>query len=203
MTMPDSAAAAPPVDAMAYREAMSRLASSVHLITTDGPGGRAGFTASAVCSVSDTPPTLLVCINRASSAYAALTRNGVLCVNTLGEGHQALATRFGGRTPMDERFADGAWRRLRSGAPALADALVSFDCRLVGRHDVGTHDVLFCAVEAVAAAGEAEPLLYSERRYRTLPRVPRLGSAPSEPAKPSRALGARPVDAPMPALRSA
>ncbi|NIJ60272.1 flavin reductase (DIM6/NTAB) family NADH-FMN oxidoreductase RutF [Pseudochelatococcus lubricantis] len=30
-----------------------------------------GFTASAVCSVSDTPATLLVCINRASSSFPA------------------------------------------------------------------------------------------------------------------------------------
>ena len=199
----ESESAAVPVDAAAYREAMSRLASAVHLITTDGPGGRAGFTASAVCSVSDAPPTLLVCINRASSAYAALTQNGTLCVNTLGEGHETVASLFGGRTPVDERFAAGTWRRLPSGAPALTDALVSFDCRIVGRHAVGSHDVLYCAVEAVAASGQADALLYSERRYRTLPRAPRSGSAPAEPARAASALGARPAEGPALALRSA
>ena len=52
------------VEKQAYREAMARLGAAVNVITTDGPGGRAGFTASAVCSVTDTPPTLLVCANR-------------------------------------------------------------------------------------------------------------------------------------------
>ncbi|MEH3119967.1 MAG: pyrimidine utilization flavin reductase protein F [Methylorubrum populi] len=195
MTESESAA---PVDATAYRAAMSRLASAVHLITTDGPGGRAGFTASAVCSVSDAPPTLLVCVNRTASAYAALSRNDSLCVSTLGAGHEALASRFGGRTPMDERFAAGTWRSLRNGAPALADALVSFDCRIVGRHAVGTHDVLYCAVEALAAMGEADALLYSERRYRTLPRA-----VPTEPTRATRPVGVRPADAAPRALRSA
>ena len=44
------------VEKQAYREAMARLGAAVNVITTDGPGGRAGFTASAVCSVTDTPP---------------------------------------------------------------------------------------------------------------------------------------------------
>ena len=52
------------VEKQAYREAMARLGAAVNVITTDGPGGRAGFTASAVCSVTDSPPTLLVCANR-------------------------------------------------------------------------------------------------------------------------------------------
>jgi hypothetical protein len=43
-----------------YREAMARLGVAVSIVTTDGPAGRAGFTASAVCSVTDEPPTLLV-----------------------------------------------------------------------------------------------------------------------------------------------
>ena len=202
MTVSETESAVP-VDASAYREAMSRLASAVHLITTDGPGGRAGFTASAVCSVSDAPPTLLVCVNRASSAYAALTHNGTLCVNTLGEGHEAVAGLFGGRTPMDERFAAGTWRRLRSGAPALADALVSFDCRIVGRHAVGSHDVLYCVVEALAAPGQADALLYSERRYHTLSSAPRSGSAPAEPARAVRTVGVRSAEGPARALRSA
>lgn len=49
----------------AFRNAMAQLGTAVHVVTTDGAGGRAGFTASAVCSVTDTPPSVLVCINKA------------------------------------------------------------------------------------------------------------------------------------------
>lgn len=49
------------VDQQTFRDAMSCMGAAVNIITTDGPAGRAGFTASAVCSVTDTPPTLLVC----------------------------------------------------------------------------------------------------------------------------------------------
>ena len=44
------------VDQQTFRDAMSCMGAAVNIITTDGPAGRAGFTASAVCSVTDTPP---------------------------------------------------------------------------------------------------------------------------------------------------
>ena len=48
-----------------FLEGMSHVASTVNIITTDGPEGRAGVTVSAMSSVSpDTPkPSLLVCVH--------------------------------------------------------------------------------------------------------------------------------------------
>ena len=158
-----------PVETATFRDAMARLASAVHLVTSDGPGGRAGFTASAVCSVSDAPPTLLVCLNRSSSAYAAVSANEALCVNTLSADQTGIAAAFGGRTPMDERFAAAAWGRLATGAPVLEGALVAFDCRIVSRTPVGTHDVLFCEVVALGRPGDGQGLVYADRRYHALP----------------------------------
>lgn len=167
-----------PVAADAFRGAMARVASAVHLVTTDGAGGRAGFTASAVCSVSDGPPTLLVCINRSSSAYAAVSANAGLCVNTLAHDQSGVAAAFGGRTPMAVRFEAGTWTTLVTGAPALLGALTAFDCRIVARHPVGTHDVLYCEVVALAEPGDGHGLVYADRGYHTVP----LGAAPPREA---------------------
>ncbi|WP_232628569.1 flavin reductase [Methylobacterium sp. Leaf118] len=159
----------PALTAPAYREAMTRVASAVHLVTTDGPGGRAGFTATAVCSVSDAPPTLLVCLNRSGSAYPAFRDNDGLCVNTLSAEHAPLAEAFGGGLPPGERFAAARWERLVTGAPVLPGALAAFDCRIVGRNRAGTHEVLICEVLALTRAEPADGLLYAGRRYRVLP----------------------------------
>src|SRR5882762_10678748 len=72
-------------DQIQFREAMSRLGAAVHVVTTAGPGGKTGATATAVCSVSDAPPTLLMCLNRRSQTNPVVTENGVFCVNTLGD----------------------------------------------------------------------------------------------------------------------
>src|SRR5260221_2734364 len=133
----------------AFREGMSSLGAAVNIITTDGPAGRAGFTASAVCGVTDSPPTLLVCLNRSSSVYDRFTANEALCVNTLKPDHEQLSRLFGGKTAMDERFAAATWSVGTSGAPVLEGATVSFDCRIANRAEVGSHTCFFCEVLAV------------------------------------------------------
>ena len=174
-----------PIEAGPYREAMALVASAVHLVTTQGPGGRAGFTATAVCSVSDAPPTLLVCLNRGSSAYDAFSRNDALCVNTLTAEQAAVAGAFGGRTPMDERFASATWGSLATGAPVLDGALAAFDCRIVDRTSAGSHDVLVCEVAALGRPGAGEGLVYAVRRYHAVP----LMADGSETVEPLRRLG--------------
>jgi flavin reductase len=151
-----------------YRDAMARLGAAVNIVTTDGPGGLAGFAATAVCSVTDDPPTLLVCLNRASSAYPAVTANQVLCVNTLSHSHEGLSRRFGGKTPVKERFEGASWSVLETGAPALDDALISLDCKVRTISDGGTHDILICEVLAIKENEGGQALIYFDRRYHTI-----------------------------------
>jgi flavin reductase len=159
----------PTVERSEFREAMSRLGAAVNIITTDGAAGLHGLTASAVCSVTDDPPTLLVCVNRASNVHAALSANGVLCVNVLASRHQTLSNLFGrGGISVEARFAGAEWRVLTTGAPALADAVVSLDCTIAQITEIGTHSVFFCRVQAIALGAQPEGLIYFNRAYHDL-----------------------------------
>jgi flavin reductase len=155
------------VNRQIYREAMARVGAAVHVVATDGPAGRHGFTASAVVGVTDDPPSLLICQNRASDANAAFKANGVLCVNTLAAAQESLSPVFAGMTECDMagRFAAGEWGGLLTGAPVLRGALVAFDCRIVQVVEVGSHSVLFCEVAAIAAGESHEGLIYFGRGY--------------------------------------
>lgn len=160
-----------PVDEIhqqAFRNAMARLGAAVTIVTTDGKAGKAGFAATAVCSVSDSPPMLLVCLNKGSSAYPAVAANKVVCVNVLASEHEGLSRLFGGKTPVSERFAAADWQVTETGCHRLPNALASFDCRIVSVADGGTHDVLFCAVEDIRTRADGEGLIYFDRGYRTV-----------------------------------
>lgn len=151
-----------------FREAMSRLGTSVNLVTTDGPAGRRGLTVSAVCSVTDLPPTVLVCINRANRSHDVVRDNGVLCVNILAGRHEALSKAFASSsTSSEERFARGQWDTLVTGAPALIDAPTALDCGIAGRLEVGTHTIFICEVERIRMR-EAENLVYFNRAFHHL-----------------------------------
>lgn len=153
------------IDQPLFREAMSRLGAAVNLITTDGTTGRHGMVASAVCSVTDTPPTLLVCVNRASAANEKLKANGVLCVNVLAGRHRALSDRFSSRgLSAEERFgADADWAALTTGSPVLPDASVALDCRIAEVSEVGTHSVFFCTVVDARVHADKGALIYFDR----------------------------------------
>lgn len=158
------------VDPGPFREAMSRLGAAVHVVTTDGPGGKAGFTATAVCSVSDEPPTLLVCLNRRSQITPVLQRNGILCINTLAADQSIIADVFAGRTGrfMEQRFETGAWTVLKSGSPVLQSAIVALDCRIVEVKAVATHNILFAVVEAIRRRPRGPALIYHDRAYKRI-----------------------------------
>jgi len=157
----------PDVSGASFREAMSRVAEQVHVIATDGPAGRAGATATAVASVSDAPPTLLVCLNGASATLAKIRANGRFSVNALPASARDIAGIFAGQGGLEgaDRFreADG-WRPLE-GSPVLGGALAAFACRVAEARAVGSHVVVFGLVLAVATGGEDRPLLYHRRSY--------------------------------------
>lgn len=166
--MTDAEAHAVVPGASVFRQAMAQVASAVHLVTTDGVAGRTGFTATAVASVSDAPPTVLVCIDGASRTLKALERNGVFCISTLGAADSELARVFAGRGGLsgEERFGAGAWATLVTGAPVLQGALVAFDCRLVSIYPVASHRIVIGEVEALGGEGEGPGLVYRQRSFR-------------------------------------
>jgi cob(II)yrinic acid a,c-diamide reductase len=153
-----------------YRDAMSRFAGAVHVVTTDGESGRRGVTVIATCSVSDEPPTILVCLNRERRDNDCFAENGVFALNTLWHGQQDLADAFSGLTGLtqDERFALARWDTIATGAPTLVDALAVFDCRLIDTKDMATHRILFGRVTGLRIGDKRAPLLYHDRGYRVL-----------------------------------
>ncbi|TDP59740.1 flavin reductase [Roseateles toxinivorans] len=160
------------VNKLQYRQAMSSLGAAVNVVTSEGPMGsssRAGCTVSAVCSVTDEPPTVMVCINRDSRNAAAFRDSGALCVNVVSADQQGLAQLFSDRdVPVDARFAAARWSRLATGAPVLDDALASLDCEIRSVTTVGTHDMFLCEVKALRMADSGDALIYFGRHFHRL-----------------------------------
>ena len=157
------------IEASDFKNGMALLTTAVNVITTEGPSGCHGFTASAVCSVTDTPPTLLVCMNQSSRSHAYFVENKVLSVNVLGAQHETISNAFASRLSSEERFEQGSWTRLTTGAPILENALVRFDCEIEDIQQVGTHSIFMCRVVAIKHGeqqdGQEDSLVYFNRAY--------------------------------------
>ena len=155
-----------PTGSLEYRNAMAEVPASVNVVTTVFEGQRFGFTASAVSSVSDDPPTLLVCINRASSSFQAFASATHFCVNTLSKHQVSIADAFGGKARQEERFDVGNWSYGTTGQPVLSDAAVQFECELMQFLDLATHRILFGRVLNTNINEDVTSLVYHKRQYR-------------------------------------
>ncbi len=164
----------PDIDPAAFRGALRQLAGAVSVVTAGAGPQRVGLTATAVTSLSVTPPTILVCIDGASSSLHGLLAHRHFAVNVLTDRQQPLADRFAGRTGLKgaDRFQGAEWLALASGAPALVGALAVIDTELedaIVRH---SHTLLIGRVKAVMVDASAGALLYWRGQYRTLPGEP-------------------------------
>lgn len=160
----------PEVEPQAYRDAMSRFAGAVHVVTTGGSAGPRGTTVIAACSVSDQPPTVLVCVNGSNPSNRLFMDNGVFALNTLAAEHQDISIAFSGITGLstEQRFALGRWDTIATGAPTLQGALAVFDCELFEAKEMATHRILFGRVKGLRVGALPRPLIYHDRGYRVL-----------------------------------
>ena len=150
-----------------FRKGMRRLAAAVNVISTDVDGELHGLLATAVCSVSAEPPTLLICINKDATACAPIAASKRFCVNVLSQKQFTLAQEFL-TLKSSERLSLCSWQRLATGAPVIDGALASFDCEVAQVVDAGTHTIYFGKVMAVALSEADAPLLYFGGGYAEL-----------------------------------
>ncbi|MBZ9603601.1 flavin reductase family protein [Phyllobacterium chamaecytisi] len=164
----------------AFLNGMTLTACTVNIVTTDGAAGRFGATVSSMSSVSadGERPTLLICMHHKVSAAPAIIENRYFCVNVLRDRQAMISDSFAGRValPNGDKFASTRWKISNNGQPRIEDALVTFDCRLQSSLQVGTHFVFIGEVMDVEAAESGSPLIYSNRAYGTLGRLPESGS---------------------------
>ncbi len=151
-----------------FKTAMRQVTSSVAVITARSGRARNGLTATAVCSVSVDPPTMLVCINRSATADGLIDESGAFAINFLADEQHRIARLFStAKLSSEERFAEGRWTALATGSPVLDGAVATFDCRVVETVPSGTHHIYFGRVVGVTSLDE-EALLYRDGSFRRL-----------------------------------
>jgi flavin reductase (DIM6/NTAB) family NADH-FMN oxidoreductase RutF len=146
---------------------LQQLARGVTIVASGLEEERRGLTATAVCSVSLEPPTLLVCVNRLAEAHRAIIQTRAFCVNVLRKDQLDLCRIFSNRSNLrgSGRFRQGEWTTLETGAPVLCEALAAFDCVLEQEVVVSTHSICIGRIVAVDANPLDSPLIHLRRHF--------------------------------------
>jgi flavin reductase (DIM6/NTAB) family NADH-FMN oxidoreductase RutF len=148
------------------RRVMGHFATGITVVTTHGPDGkRYGLTMNAVCSLSLTPPLMLICVDKRAESHPAFQPARGFVVNMLDESQEEVSRRFA--VSGGEKFTGLACRDGVTGAPILEDALAWVECRVIEVHEGGDHTIYIGEVED-AGARTGDPILYYRGKYRFL-----------------------------------
>lgn len=149
-----------------YTNAMRSLCSGVCIVTSAFSGERYGITATAVCSISASPPTLLVSINRENALADIIRKSNSFAVNVLGEDQAELAKDFSIRLKGELRFSTATWENGFDNAPILPSSAAIFECSVIQQHAINSHLVFYGLVENVNS-NENKPisLIYGNGEY--------------------------------------
>jgi len=153
-----------------FRHIMSRFVTGVTIVTTCHDSEIHGLTCNAFCSISLSPPTILVSISTHTRSDRLMRKSKVLAVNVLSDSQTELSNRFAGRHKDKEadRFEGFEWKTAVTGAPILEGTQAYLDCRIVNAFESGDHTLYVAEVVASAVHDAQRPLIFYRSHYMTL-----------------------------------
>jgi flavin reductase (DIM6/NTAB) family NADH-FMN oxidoreductase RutF len=141
------------------------------VVTSVGVVGQpVGTTASAVTSLSLSPPLILVCLDRASLTLEAIRVHGAFVVNVLAAPQRHLSANFA-RRGLGAAWDGVPFRAGPTGSPRLEGVLAALECTVENRMAGGDHEIVVGRVHDVETSEhDAAPLLYWRGAYTRLNR---------------------------------
>jgi flavin reductase (DIM6/NTAB) family NADH-FMN oxidoreductase RutF len=150
------------MDAKQFWQAVGQRATGSTVVTaraSDGPAGLLGLSAT---HVSADPPTMLVSVDKRTSALNTILEARHFAINYLPDDAAELADAFAGKTSAKgaDRFDAASWTTLATGAPILKGAVGAIDCELVQTIERDGVVILFGRVIAASNNPDARPLIH-------------------------------------------
>ncbi|WP_448569126.1 4-hydroxyphenylacetate 3-monooxygenase reductase subunit [Thermus sp.] len=142
----------------AFKEAMSRFAAGVTVVSARHGEEERGMTATAFMSLSLEPPLVALGVWEGAKVLPVLERSGAFTVSLLREGQEAVSQHFAGRPQEGVFLVEGT----------VPGALAVLRCRLEALYPAGDHRLVVGRVEAVELGEPGPPLIYFARGYRRL-----------------------------------
>lgn len=150
---------------------MRRMVQAVSVLASrDSSGKDYAMTVSSVTSVSDSPASLLVCVNTQTSICPVLTLGAKFSINVLSRNQEAVSNTCATGKQSEARFDVGEWDRSSGPVPFLKGAQAQFFCEVSSITAHGTHNVIVGNIVKVwtDTSSQPSPLAYLDGGYHSV-----------------------------------
>lgn len=156
-------------DSEDFKEAIKKFATGVCVVTTESDGEVNGMTATAISSLSVTPPQVIVCIDKKNHSHSLIKKSSVFAINVLSVNQKESSNIFA--TPgkaKAEHLLSLETITGPTGSPIIKDSIAFLDCKLISIHDSGDHSIFIGEVVGSGTLSNDPPLLYFNGDYNSL-----------------------------------
>jgi len=150
-----------------FKDAMSRFATGVTIITTSYNNELFGFTASSFTSVSLNPPLILFCLHKNAFSINSFNKSDKFGVSILAENQIDISKHFA--RPHSNKFAEIAYELgTATSCPLIEGSICHIECNKYASYDAGDHVIFVGEVINTAIKNDLKPLLYFHKSYTNL-----------------------------------
>jgi len=148
---------------------MQRVPAPVTVVTAAGPSEARGATIGSFTSVSLDPPLVSFNVEKDSQMHDVLAETGHFAVHLLSDEQSELCTHFAiPDQPGADQLDPVAYRTDEHDTPILEVAPAVLYCRRHEAFEAGDHTIIVGRVVRLDERGEAPPILYYDRDYRSV-----------------------------------
>ena len=150
-----------------FIDAMRGFATTVNVVSSRKLEERQAMTASAVTSLSLSPPMILVCINKKAAIHKILELDDNFCINILCSDQQEIAQICSGKEEGEIRFETGTWLD-DLGSPFLYEAQSNIFCKCIETIDQSSHTIFLGEALNIINNKKRSPLIYLDGEFKKI-----------------------------------
>jgi flavin reductase (DIM6/NTAB) family NADH-FMN oxidoreductase RutF len=149
-----------------FKSILSCYATSVTVVTVHHDDKFAGLTVSSFCSVSLSPPLVLISIENEARTNTLLKDGADFTVNLLNQDQETVSQQFAEPgLSIDDRLENISYSLPSRGGPILTESLAWLICEQYETCDGGDHTIYVGEIIEGQKEAPGDPLLYYQGEY--------------------------------------
>jgi flavin reductase (DIM6/NTAB) family NADH-FMN oxidoreductase RutF/rubredoxin len=148
-------------------KAFHKLSYGLYIIATKTNGKKAGYIGNTAFQVTSDPPRIAISCHKNNATTGKIIESNFFSLSVLKkEASTSLIGEFGFMSSEDmDKFQNVEFKTAVTGAPIVQDSSVAwFDCKVVSKHDVGSHILIIGEVQESEVISDEKPLTYDYYR---------------------------------------
>ena len=152
------------IDQKLFRHTMARFCTGVTIVTSKDENFYYGCAVSSFCSLSLSPPLVLICLDQKNKSHAIVKKTGVFAINILAAGYEWIAQQFASH--QENKFTNIDYSFGLIALPLLNASLATLECVTNDISVQGDHSIFVGKVVAATVYDEyKDPMVYYMRDF--------------------------------------